>query len=116
MEMKAPRLSVLPDHRLRLQNPGCILQGAAEELLTGSWFVTRAASAELARGSPALGCQRGKPFHRKNMVSQGQGAALAAPVRVWGLPAPSELRSDLRDPSRVPGLLGPSTYITQIKP
>lgn len=35
MEMKAPELSVLPDRKLRLQNPGCILQGAAEKWL--SW-------------------------------------------------------------------------------
>ena len=48
MEMKAPGPSVLTDHKLRLQNPGCISQGAAAKLLSGSWFVTRAAFAELA--------------------------------------------------------------------
>lgn len=103
METKAPGPSVLLDHKLRLQNPGCISQGADEKLLSGSWFVTRAAFAELARGLPAPGCQGEKPFRWKSAISHGR-AALAVPVRVRGPPAPSELRTDLWDPSLVPGL------------
>lgn len=71
MEMKAPGPSVLPDHKLRLQNPGCISQGAAKKLLSGSWFVRKAAFAELARGFPAPGCQREKPFCRKSAILRG---------------------------------------------
>lgn len=53
VEMKAPEPSILPDHKLRLHNPDCILRGAAEKLLSGSWLVPRAAFADLARGSPS---------------------------------------------------------------
>lgn len=59
----------------RLQNPSSISQGAAEKLLAGSWFVTGAAFAELARGFPAAWGQREKPLCRKSMISHGSHCA-----------------------------------------